>query len=109
MKQLALSFTVIVLVGCASTAPVPLGLDHPANPDAPEAQRTPIHDTLATDEVTRSAYRILADAARRQKQWEQSGPATDQLMPGMSSAPNDQNKYSPTDNSNQGKSNHEHH
>lgn len=36
-----------LLAGCASTAPMVIGPDHPANPDAADAPRAPFSQTLA--------------------------------------------------------------
>ena len=43
-----------LLVGCARTKPMTLGLDHPANPDAPVAPLPPPSTTLALSPTTTS-------------------------------------------------------
>src|SRR6266481_4220861 len=91
-------------VGCA-TAPIPpLRADNPANPSAPEATIRPLHNALGVDDLTKKSRQILAQAAKQQQQWDQSGPDSGdqqgqqmQNMPGMQ-MPQEQSQPSPTPN-----------
>jgi hypothetical protein len=79
-----------LLADCATAPPPPLKADNPANPSAPEATIRPLRNALGLDDFTRKSRQILAQAAKQQQQWDQSGPdAGDQQgqqmqnMPGM--------------------------
>ena len=79
-----------LLAGCATAPPPPLRADNPANPSAPEATIRPLRDDLGVDDLTKKSRQILAQAAKQQQQWDQSGPDSGdqqgqqmQNMPGM--------------------------
>ncbi len=79
-----------LLAGCATAPPPPLTADNPANPSAPEATVRPLRNALGVDDLTKKSRQILAQAAKEQQQWDQSGPASGdqqdqrtQNMPGM--------------------------
>ena len=79
-----------LLAGCAVAPPPPLRADNPANPSAPEATIRPLRDALGVDDLTKKSRQILAQAAKQQQQWDQSGPDSGdqqgqqmQNMPGM--------------------------
>jgi hypothetical protein len=64
--------------------------DNPASPSAPEATVRPLRNALGVDDLTRKSRQILAQAAKQQQQWDQSGPVSGdqqgqqmQNMPGM--------------------------
>lgn len=63
-----------LLAGCATAPAPPLRADNPANPSAPEAPVRPLHNALDVDDLTRKSRQILAQAAKQQQQWDQSGP-----------------------------------
>jgi hypothetical protein len=78
------------LAGCATAPPPPLRADNPANPSAPEAIIRPLRNALGVDSLTKKSRQILAQAAKQQQQWDQSGPDSGdqqgqqmQNMPGM--------------------------
>jgi hypothetical protein len=79
-----------LLAGCATAPPPPLTADNPASPSAPEATVSPFRNALGVDDLTKKSRQILAQAAKQQQQWDQSGPESgDQQgqqmknMPGM--------------------------
>ena len=79
-----------LLAGCATAPPPPLTADNPASPSAPEATVRPLRNALGVDDLTKKSRQILAQAAKQQQQWDQSGPVSgDQQgqqmenMPGM--------------------------
>ena len=79
-----------LLAGCATAPPPPLRADNPANPSAPEATMRPLRNALGVDSLTKKSRQILAQAAKQQQQWDQSGPVSGgqqgeqmQNMPGM--------------------------
>jgi hypothetical protein len=79
-----------LLAGCATAPPPPLRADNPANPSAPEATIRPLRDALGVDDLTKKSRQILAQAAKQQQRWDQSGPDSGdqqgqqmQNMPGM--------------------------
>ena len=79
-----------LLAGCATAPPPPLTADDPANPSAPEAAVRPLRNALGVDDLTKKSRQILAQAAKEQQQWDQSGAASGdqqdqgtQNMPGM--------------------------
>jgi hypothetical protein len=79
-----------LLAGCATAPPPPLRADNPANPSAPEATVRPLRNALGVDGLTKKSRQILAQAAKQQQQWEQSGTDSGdqqsqpgQNMPGM--------------------------
>jgi hypothetical protein len=63
-----------LLAGCATAPPPPLRADNPANPSAPEATVRPLRNALGVDGLTMKSRQILAQAAKQQQQWDQSGP-----------------------------------
>jgi hypothetical protein len=65
-----------LLAGCATGPPPPLTVDDPANPSAPEVPARPLRNALGADGLTRKSRQILAQAAKEQQQWDQSGPAS---------------------------------
>jgi hypothetical protein len=79
-----------LLTGCATAPPPPLTADNPASPSAPEATVRPFRNALGVDGLTKKSRRILAQAAKQQQQWDQTGPVSGdqqgqqmQNMPGM--------------------------
>jgi hypothetical protein len=79
-----------LLVGCTTAPTPPLTADNPADPSAPEAAVRPLRNALAVDDLTKKSRQILAQAAKQQQQWDQSGPVSGdqqgqqmQNMPGM--------------------------
>jgi hypothetical protein len=79
-----------LLAGCATATPPPLTADNPASPSAPEATVSPFRNALGVDDLTKKSRQILAQAAKQQQQWDQSGPVSRdqqgqqmQTMPGM--------------------------
>ena len=79
-----------LLAGCATAPPPPLTADNPASPSAPEATVRPFRDALGVDDLTKKSRQTLAQAAKEQQQWDQSGPVSGdqqgqqmQNMPGM--------------------------
>src|SRR6266481_4962772 len=93
-----------LLAGCATAPPPPLTADNPASPSAPEATVRPLHNALGVDDLTKKSRQILAQAAKQQQQWDQSGPDSGeqqgqqiQDMPGMQ-MPQEQSQPSPTPN-----------
>jgi hypothetical protein len=79
-----------LLAGCATAPPPPMTADNPASPSAPEATVRPLRNALGVDDLTRKSRQILAQAAKQQQQWDQSGPVSGdqqgqqmQNMPGM--------------------------
>jgi hypothetical protein len=79
-----------LLAGCATATPPPLTADNPASPSAPEATVSPFRNALGVDDLTKKSRQILAQAAKQQQQWDQSGPVSRdqqgqqmQNMPGM--------------------------
>jgi hypothetical protein len=79
-----------LLAGCATAPLPPLTADNPANPSAPEATMRPLRNALGVDGLTKKSRQILAQAAKQQQQWDQSGPDSGeqqrrqmQNMPGM--------------------------
>jgi len=89
-----------LLAGCATAPPPPLTADNPANPSAPEAAVS--RNALGVDDLTKKSRQILAQAAKQQQQWDQSGPVSGdqqgqqmQNMPGMQ-MPQQQQSPTPT-------------
>src|SRR4030081_2845203 len=89
-----------LLAGCATAPPPPLTADNPATPSAPEATVRPLPNALGVDDLTKKSHQILAQAAKQQQQWDQSGPVSGdqqgqqmQNMPGMQTP---QQQVSPT-------------
>src|ERR1700737_2586183 len=79
-----------LLAGCATALPPPLTADNPASPLAPEATARPLRNALGVDDLTKRSRQILAQAAKQQQQWDQSGPVSGgqqgqqtENMPGM--------------------------
>src|SRR5260370_37705947 len=79
-----------LLTSCATAPPPPLTADNPASPSAPEATVRPLRNALGIDDLTKKSRQILAQAAKQQQQWDQSGPVSGdqqgqqmQNMPGM--------------------------
>ena len=79
-----------LLAGCATAPQPPLTTDNPASPSAPEATIRPLRNALGADDLTKKSRQILAQAAKQQQQWDQSGPVSGdqegqqiQNMPGM--------------------------
>jgi hypothetical protein len=75
-----------LLAGCATAPPPPRRADNPANPAAPEAAVRPLRNTLGVDGLTQKSRQILAQAAKEQQHWDQSGDRQGeqmQNMPGM--------------------------
>jgi hypothetical protein len=79
-----------LLAGCATAPPPPLTADNPASQSAPEATVRPFRDALGVDDLTKKSRQTLAQAAKQQQQWDQSGPVSGdqqgqqmQNMPGM--------------------------
>jgi hypothetical protein len=79
-----------LLAGCATAPPPPLTADNPASPSGPEATARPFRNALGVDDLTKASRQILAQAAKQQQQWEQSGPVSGgqqgqqmENMPGM--------------------------
>jgi hypothetical protein len=76
-----------LLTGCATAPPPPLKADNPASPSAPEATVRPFRNALGVDDLTKKNRQILAQAAKQQQEWDQSGPVSGgqqmQNMPGM--------------------------
>src|ERR1700736_1509017 len=62
------------LAGCTTAPPPPLRADNPANPSAPETIIRPLRNALGVDSLTKKSRQILAQAAKQQQQWDQSGP-----------------------------------
>ena len=91
-----------LLAGCATAPPQPLTADNPANPSAPEAAVRPLRNALGVDDLTKKSRQILAQAAKDQQQWDQSGPVSGgqqgqqmENMPGMQ-MPQQQASQTPT-------------
>src|SRR5580692_10510318 len=63
-----------LLAGCETAPPPPLTVDDSANPSAPEVPAHPLRNALGADGLTRKSRQILAQAAKEQQQWDQSGP-----------------------------------
>ena len=57
-----LALLAAVLTGCASTADKPLAADHPANPDAKQADAPQHHQVVITDPASRPAGAAAAKA-----------------------------------------------
>src|SRR6202047_5460602 len=79
-----------LLEGGATPPPPPLTADNPASPSAPEATVRPLRNALGVDDLTKKSRQILAQAAKQQQQWDQSGPVSGgqqgqqmENMPGM--------------------------
>src|SRR6266478_5785010 len=79
-----------LLVGCTTAPPPPLTADHPASSSAPEATVRPLCNALGVDDLTKKSRQILAQAAKQQQRWDQSGPVSGgqqgqqmENMPGM--------------------------
>jgi hypothetical protein len=79
-----------LLAGCGTAPPPPLTADNPASPSAPEATVRPFRNALEVDDLTKKSRQTLAQAAKQQQQWDQSGPVSGdqqgqqmQNMPGM--------------------------
>ena len=79
-----------LLAGCTNAPTPPLTADNPANPLAPAATIRPLRNALGVDDLTKKSRQILAQAAKQQQQWDQSGPDSGeqqgrkmQNMPGM--------------------------
>jgi hypothetical protein len=79
-----------LLAGCTAAPTPPLTADNPANPSAPEATIRPLRNALGVDDLTKKSRQILAQVAKQQQQWDQSGPDSGeqrgqqmQNMPGM--------------------------
>ena len=86
-----------LLAGCATAPPPPLKADNPASPSAPEATVRPLRNALAVDDLTKKSHQILAQAAKQQQQWDQSGPVSgDQQMQNMPGMQMPQQQASPT-------------
>src|SRR5712672_3078364 len=90
MNRHSIPLIAFLLAGCATAPPPPLTADNPASPSAPEATVRPLRNALGVDDLTKKSRQILAQAAKQQQQWDQSGPASgDQQgqemrnMPGM--------------------------
>jgi hypothetical protein len=93
-----------LLAGCATAPPPPLTADNPASPSASEATVRPFRDALGVDDLTKKSRQTLAQAAKQQQQWDQSGPVSRdqqgqqmQNMPGMQ-MPQEQPQSQPTPN-----------
>jgi len=93
-----------LLAGCATAPPPPLTADNPASPSAPEATVRPFRDALGVDDLTKKSRQTLAQAAKQQQLWDQSGPVSGdqqgqqmQNMPGVK-MPQEQSQPSPTPN-----------
>jgi hypothetical protein len=88
-----------LLAGCTTAPTPPLRADNPANPSAPEAIVWPLRNALGVDDLTKKSRQILAQAAKQQQQWDQSGPDSGdrqmQNMPGMQT-PQQQPSPTPT-------------
>jgi hypothetical protein len=68
--------------------PPPLTADNPASPSAPEATVRPFRNALGVDDLTKKNRQILAQAAKLQQKWDQSGPVSgDQQMPRQQASP----------------------
>jgi hypothetical protein len=65
-----------LLAGCTTAPPPPLTADDPASPSAPEATVRPLRNALGVDDLTKKSRQILAQAAKQQQQWDQSGPVS---------------------------------
>src|SRR5689334_9254002 len=65
-----------LVAGCTTAPPPPLTADHPASPSAPEVTVSPLRNALGVDDLTKKSRQILAQAAKRQQQWDQSGPVS---------------------------------
>ena len=89
-----------LLVGCATAPPPPLTADNPASPSAPEATVRPLRNALGVDDLTKKSRQILAQAAKQQQQWDQSGPVSggkqDQQMDNMPGMQMPRQQASPT-------------
>jgi hypothetical protein len=79
-----------LLAGCTTAPTPPLTADDPTNPSAPEATIRPLRNALGVDDLTKKSRQILAQAAKQQQQWDQSGPDSSeqqgqqmQNIPGM--------------------------
>jgi hypothetical protein len=75
-----------LLGGCVTAPPPSLTADNPASPSAPEAGGQPLHNALATDELTRKTRELLAQAGKSQDQPSSTPiPEEHQMdqMPGM--------------------------
>jgi hypothetical protein len=95
-----------LLAGCTTAPTPPLRADNPANPSAAEATIRPLRNALGVDDLTKKSRQILAQAAKQQQQWDQSGPDSGdqqgqqmQNMPGMQMP--QQQQPSPTPQQNQ--------
>jgi hypothetical protein len=89
-----------LLAGCTTAPPPPLTADNPANPSAPEAAVRPLRNALGVDDLTKKSHQILAQAAKQQQQWDQSGPVSgdqqDQQMQNLPGMRMPQQQASPT-------------
>jgi hypothetical protein len=90
MNRYSIPLIALGLAGCATAPPPPLTADNPASPSAPEATVRPLRNALGVDDLTRKSRQILAQAAKQQQQWDQSGPVSGgqqgqqmENMPGM--------------------------
>jgi hypothetical protein len=92
-----------LLAGCATAPPPPLTADNPASPSASEATVRPLRNALGVDDLTKKSRQILAQAAKQQQQWDQSGPVSGgqqgqqmENMPGMQIPRQQQQSPTPT-------------
>jgi hypothetical protein len=89
-----------LLAGCATAPPPPLTTDNPASPSAPEATVRPFRNALGVDDLTKKSRQTLAQAAKQQQQWDQSGPVygdqQGQPMQNMAGMQMPQQQASPT-------------
>jgi hypothetical protein len=102
MNRYSASLLVLgLLAGCATGPPPPLTVEEPANPSVPEGPARPLRNALGLDGLTRKSRQILAQAAKEQQQWDQSGSDSGQQgesmrdMPGIK-MPQKQPSPSPT-------------
>src|ERR1700682_1522550 len=88
------------LAGCATAPPPPLTADNPASPSAPEATVRPFRNALGIDDLTKKNRQILAQAAKQQQEWDQSGPVSGdqqgQQMQNLPEMQKPQQQVSPT-------------